>query len=100
MGSDHYIRGVQAYKSKDYKGAIEILFNAPLDQWDAQLYLGMSYYMTGKHTKAREHFARIRDLCPDDEIREKATAAFAAVNAKLLESAKLDQAEEDGWTIS
>lgn len=100
MGTNHYILGVQAYKSKDYETAIEVLSYAPLDQWDAQLYLGMSYYMTGQHKKAREHFARIRDLCPDDEIRDKATAAFSAVNAKLLESARIDQAEEDGWTMS
>jgi hypothetical protein len=95
MSSESYLLGLEAYRDKEYVIAIEHLENADADQWDAQLYLGMSYYMVGRHDDARTQFAHMRDQCPEPALREKAQTAFLMVNSKIRQTAKLKQEEDE-----
>jgi tetratricopeptide (TPR) repeat protein len=102
MSTESYLLGLEAYQNKEYVRAIELLNEADADQWDAQLYLGMSYYMVGRHEDARTHFAHMRDRCPEPSLREKAETAFTVVNSKIRQTAKLkqeEQQEEDELTV-
>ncbi len=98
MSTESYLSGLQAYQNKEYARAIELLKEAAADQWDAQLYLGMSYYMVGRHDDARSQFAHMRDRCPEPSLREKAQTAFTVVNSKIRQTAKLKQ-DEDELTV-
>lgn len=95
MSDDSYLLGIQAFREKRYTDALQLLKAAPLEQWDAQLYLGMSYYMLGRHVDAREHFQRMREECPDPALREQAVAAFAAVNSKIMQAGRIQKSEEE-----
>jgi len=98
MSTESYLPGLEAYQNKEYARAIELLKEAAADQWDAQLYLGMSYYMVGRHDDARSQFAYMRDRCPEPSLREKAQTAFTVVNSKIRQTAKLKQ-DEDELTV-
>ena len=87
-------RGIEAYQRKDFQAAIDLLSASPPDLWDAQLYLGMSYYMIGRHVEARDQFLKLKDSCPEKDIQSKASAAFIAVNAKIKESQKIQELED------
>ena len=95
MSDDSYLLGIQAFREKKYEEALQLLKVAPLEQWDAQLYLGMSYYMLGRHVDAREHFQRMREQCPDPELREQAVAAVSAVNSKIMQECRIQKSEDE-----
>lgn len=95
MSEDSYLDGLEAYKSKQYARAIEILRSADAEQWDAQLYLGMSYYMAGQYDAALKQFANMRDRCPEPSLRTKAQTAFAMVNSRVREIAQAKKAEDE-----
>lgn len=98
MSEDSVLLGLEAYRDKEYAKAIEHLQGAPAEQWDAQLYLGMSYYMVGRHGDARTKFAHMRDNCPVQPLREKALTAYMMVHSKILQTEKLKK-EEDELTV-
>jgi len=95
MEEDWFLLGLEAYQNKDYAQAIELLQNVAADQWDAQLYLGMSYYMAGRHLDARKKFAHMRDNCPVTPLREKALSAYLMVHSKIQQSEHLKKQEDE-----
>lgn len=98
MSEDSFLLGLEAYKNKDYARAIEHLQLVHAEQWDGQLYLGMSYYMIGRHIDARTKFAHMRDHCPASPLREKALTAYLMVNSKIRQTEQLKK-DEDELTV-
>lgn len=98
MSEDSFLLGLEAYKNKEYARAIEHLQLVDAEQWDAQLYLGMSYYMIGRHVDARTKFAHMRDHCPTLPLREKALTAYLMVNSKIRQAEQLKK-DEDELTV-
>lgn len=98
MTEESFLLGLQAYKEKQYARAIALLSDVDSEQWDAQLYLGMSLYMVGRAEDALKHFARMRNTCTDASIRQKADTAYLMVSSKLRQTAQLKK-EEDELTI-
>ena len=98
MSEESVQLGLEAYRDKDYASAIAFLQDVDADQWDAQLYLGMSYYMVGRHLDARTKFAYMRDNCPLLPLREKALTAYMMVHSKIRQTEKLKK-DEDELTV-
>ncbi|CAN5418131.1 hypothetical protein BH10CYA1_BH10CYA1_02260 [soil metagenome] len=98
MSEDSFLLGLEAYKDKAYARAIEHLQLADPEQWEAQLYLGMSYYMIGRHIDARTKFAQMRDHCPVLPLREKALTAYMMVHSKIRQTEQLKK-DEDELTV-
>jgi len=88
MQSELVTVGIQAYQAHDYSTAIALLEQADRNEWTGQLYLAMSYYLTGKSDQSQRVFFRLKSECPDQEIRAKAEAAFAALRSKLRKDAE------------
>lgn len=81
--------GVFAYKSKEFKSALEKLqrvLDVEPQNWRAKLYLAMSYYHSGEIFTAYRHFLFLRDNCTDSEIRGKAESALAAMSSQMQAS--------------
>jgi len=77
--------GVLAYRNRDFKNAIEYLQKAAeLDpeNWRAKLYLGMSYYHSEDVLLATNEFRFLTQHCSDQDIRDKAETALAALKAQ------------------
>ena len=78
--------GLSAYQNGRLTEAIELLSKAleiKHDEWEARLYLGMSYYRTGLRKQARYQFQTIMDWCQNQEIRKMAKVALEAVNLEM-----------------
>jgi cytochrome c-type biogenesis protein CcmH/NrfG len=98
MEEESFNLGLEAYQNREYAQAIEYLLEVDPQQWDAQLYLGMSYYMAGRHIDARNKFAHMRDNCPVTPLREKALSAYLMVHSKIRQTEQLKK-EEDEITV-
>jgi hypothetical protein len=85
--------GIELYQEKNYIEAVKYLSDAPLGDWVAQLYLGMSYYMLGNSASAEIIFMRIKTDCFEPDIRKKAEVAFAALKQGTIERDKREQAK-------
>lgn len=75
-------QGVEHYRAGQFPEAETLLKNG-LDlepnNWQMRFYLAMTYSRQEKHRQAKQEFMSIRDLCPDAELRKRASAAFAAI---------------------
>jgi hypothetical protein len=91
MQSELVSVGIQAYQAHDYATAIALLEKADRHEWLGQLYLAMSYYLTGRSDDSQRVFYRIKSECPDHEIRAKAESAFAAVRVKMRQTAEAER---------
>ena len=87
--------GIELYQEKNYTEAVKYLSDAPLSDWVAQLYLGMSYYMLGNSASAEIIFMRIKTDCFEPDIRKKAEVAFAALKQGAIERGRREQAKLD-----
>jgi hypothetical protein len=85
--------GIELYQEKNYIEAIKYLGDAPLGDWLAQLYLGMSYYMVGNSASAEIIFMRVKTDCFEPDIRKKAEVAFAALKQGVNEREKRERAK-------
>lgn len=91
MHSEQVAWGINAYQTRDYETAVAYLEQADRNDWTGQLYLGMSYFLLDKIDECQRVFFRIKDECPDREIRSKAEAAFLAVRGKLRQAAERER---------
>jgi Tfp pilus assembly protein PilF len=86
--------GMTAYRNGEFARAIE-LFNRAIDQdksnWQARLYLGMSYYSTGDIYAGAMHFRYLQEHCPDNEIKTKSSGALMAMEKELKLTAQQQQ---------
>lgn len=74
--------GILAYKSGDFETAIELLQSTTAsdpNNWNAKFYLAMCLTRVNRFKEAKFHFASIRDVCPDAELRQRATTAYSAL---------------------
>ncbi len=83
--------GIELYKEKNYQEAIKFLSEGAVDDWVAQLYLAMSYYMVGNSASAEIIFMRIKTDCFEADLRKKAEVAFAALKQGTIEREKLER---------
>lgn len=95
MQSELVSVGIQAYQAHDYETAISLFEQADRHEWLGQLYLAMSYYMTGRQDDSQRVFYRIKTECPDSDLRAKAESAFAAVRAKVRQIAEEEREKAD-----
>ncbi|MGH9548060.1 MAG: tetratricopeptide repeat protein [Terriglobales bacterium] len=86
--------GVQAYKEQDFDTAIRYLEQADRNDWNAQLYLAMSYSLAGQADHAQRVFFRIKSECPEAETRSKAETAFFALRSHAREDAERQRLKE------
>jgi Flp pilus assembly protein TadD len=81
-GKEYFDTGVEAYRAGQFQDAATALsLGLALDQhaWSMRFYLAMCYTRLNQTKQAKQEFLSIRDLCPDLELRKKATSAVAAM---------------------
>ena len=94
MSEDFKTWAIAAYQQREYDAAINVLVTLDENDWQAQLYLAMSYYQIGRMEDAQRAFFRIKGHCPDKDLRDKAELAFAALRAKVREDAEKERARQ------
>jgi Flp pilus assembly protein TadD len=74
-----FYQGLQAYQDGEMDSAIKsflgVLSVAP-SEWECRFYLAMAYGRAGKTLEAKREFMSVRDLCPEPDLRRKASSAF------------------------
>jgi Flp pilus assembly protein TadD len=85
--SQAFTNAVIAYKSGNYAEAISLLHDElqrdPND-WTAMFYLAMCLASNKQSHEALIAFGKIRDLCPDPGLRQRAASAYFALNSIAL----------------
>lgn len=75
-----FYQGLQAYQDGEMETAIKsflgVLSVAP-SEWECRFYLAMAYGRAGRTLDAKREFLSVRDLCPERDLRRKASSAFA-----------------------
>jgi Flp pilus assembly protein TadD len=86
--NQEFATGLAAFKNGEFLLAIDHL-QAALEEnpsdWTAKFYLAMCLAQAGETREARFHFMSIRDLCPQAEMRQRASTAVAALNAMKVQ---------------
>ena len=81
-GQEYFDKGVEAYRAGQFQDAATALsmgLKADQHAWSMRFYLAMCYTRLNQMQQAKQEFLSIRDLCPDVELRKKATTALAAM---------------------
>lgn len=81
-GKEYFDAGVAAYRGGQFQDAVTAFslgLKADQHAWDMRFYLAMCYTRLNQPKQAKQEFLAIRDLCPDLELRKKATSAVAAM---------------------
>ncbi len=83
--------GISAFRQKDFARSIDLLSKAidkDKNDWQARMYLAMSYYATGNIYLGAVHFRYLKDNCPIAEVRGKAESALAMMDSELKLTSK------------
>jgi len=85
---DHVIDlGMTAYRSHLYEAAAERLQKAvelDPDDWNARLFLGMSYLRGEKYIKAHSVFLSIGRQCPNHDLQDTARGALELIEHRSV----------------
>lgn len=75
QGVEHYRTGSFAEAEDALKQGLDLEATA----WQMRFYLAMALTRQDKTRQAKQEFMAIRDFCPDNELRKRATAAISAI---------------------
>lgn len=78
--------GILAFREGNFTKALDFL-NKAVDRdkndWQARLYLAMSYYSQGDKYQSALHFRYLEGNCPDPQIRNRASQALTGMQDQL-----------------
>ncbi len=77
---------LRAYHNGDVETAVEYFsksLNIEATNWQCRFYLAMSYYRSARVSEAANEFASISDLCPDRDLRAKASAFVSNLHSTV-----------------